>query len=188
MPRTISSHRTNWLIASIVLCLVCGCHWRDREECCPTDLKDTYGPFSSEAVRRAPCGPDVYNFGVKPTMWRCGPSDHPPSPAPCPDGCNWETQKNVPQSPLELAPMPSDNVEPPPPTTLPAPSFPMETQGAVPPIGQVRMAVPSMPPANMCRGGVQQVSGTRRIPCNIPVRQSCNRLVPQCRVAVPARY
>ncbi|QDT47290.1 hypothetical protein [Symmachiella dynata] len=114
MSRTFSLRRTDWLIVCVILSFSTGCHWLNREECCPTDLKDTYGPCSSEAVRRTPCGPDWHNFGVKPTVWRCGPSDHPQSPAPCPNGCNWEELKNnAPSpSPLEIAPAPSDSMEP----------------------------------------------------------------------------
>ncbi len=165
--------RTGCLISCLTLCLICGCRWHHREECCPTDIKDTYGPFSSEAVRRVPCGPDEYNFGVKPTVWRCGPSDHPPAPAPCPDGGNWQAQRVTPHAPLELPPMPSEEIEPVP-STLPAPSpsFPMETQAAVQPISQVGMEVPESPPKKLSPPTHSPPSRKGRIQCNIPVRPS----------------
>lgn len=57
------------------------------EECCPTDLRHTYGHCSSEAVRRMPCYTDEADFGVKATVWRCNTGHRPQSPCPCVDNC-----------------------------------------------------------------------------------------------------
>jgi len=78
--------RSSSAIVALMLCLMSGCRMYKVEECCPTDLRHTYSVFNNEAVRHLPCGPDEYDYGTKPTLWRSGGFSWSAEPIPVPLG------------------------------------------------------------------------------------------------------
>lgn len=51
-----------------------GCRACCDQECCPTDARAIVCAPGEEAVRRAPCGPDLMFHGHKPTCWGVWPA------------------------------------------------------------------------------------------------------------------
>ncbi len=125
MSLHIRNLRAVLAIGSLAVCLTSGCRLYQSEECCPTDLRYTYSVCSNEAVRRLPCGPDEYDYGLKPTMWRTDayellPAQDPPpdSPQPSPEPTEgWKIiddfgQPFVPQPSPPTAPQAMKTIKP----------------------------------------------------------------------------
>lgn len=121
-----SSTYANCLALGLVLVgLISGCASVEQykaEECCPTDLRHTYGHCSNDAVRQMPCYTDEVDFGVKPTVWRCNTSYRPASPCPCVDNCNCQPNATaVPQYEIIES---RETAQPAAPQTVPASKVP----------------------------------------------------------------